>query len=356
MALRKGFCTRCKGEDKKRIFSVNKDATTCFCPNCMAELKPKVAIENYKDLLSSYLKKGSESLFETTEYFLAYRTFAHIIEINRTIKTAYYGRILSLLYLSTLRKSYINSACSLHKKEAENMFHFQETVHDYFHFLNLLLNALDAYETRMKKRITSNNLFIDADCVILYLTRIEEIRNYKLFIASEAQLLIDNDKEKFKEIVDRVSHSLKRFDDILKETYPITNGNNYAFLKYCENNVPLITLSPEKHKIKSFRFRTISLYSERKGHFLINDRVYKNNLLISRLVKISIPLGTFLCVSAIVGFVFAFIAESAWLKIILNIYSFSAISFSIALLILDFLWKKQLKNKYYNGIDPFILK
>ena len=110
--LRKGFCKHCEGEESLRIFNVNKDAEVCYCPHCMKEMQPKEAIKEYGELISYYLKKASKYLFESTEYLLAYQTFAHVIDLDDTIKVARFGRVLSLVYLSTLRTSKINFASS----------------------------------------------------------------------------------------------------------------------------------------------------------------------------------------------------------------------------------------------------
>ena len=103
--FKKGFCTHCRGDEKSRIFNVNKDAEVCYCPHCTHAMKPKEAIGNYTWLISSYLKKASSALFESTEYLYAYQTFAHVIDLDDTVKVAYFGRLLSLVYLSTLRTS-----------------------------------------------------------------------------------------------------------------------------------------------------------------------------------------------------------------------------------------------------------
>ena len=107
MALKKGFCTHCKGDEDLRIFDVNKDAEVCYCPHCMAAMSPKEAITNYNGLIANYLKHGSKALFDSTQYLEAYQTFAHIIDLNETIKVAHFGRIMSMVHLSTLRKSKI---------------------------------------------------------------------------------------------------------------------------------------------------------------------------------------------------------------------------------------------------------
>ena len=79
-SFKKGFCTHCKGDERARIFEVNKDADVCYCPHCAHTMKPKEAIGNYSYLISSYLKKASKALFESTEYLYAYQTFAHVID------------------------------------------------------------------------------------------------------------------------------------------------------------------------------------------------------------------------------------------------------------------------------------
>ena len=120
--LKRGFCIKCQGEERLRIFNVNKTAEVCYCPHCTNPMPPKDAIENYRNLISNHLKKASKYLFESTEYLLAYQTFAHIIDLDDTVKAAFYGRLLALVHLSTLRASKINFAFQMHRQEMK-IFH-----------------------------------------------------------------------------------------------------------------------------------------------------------------------------------------------------------------------------------------
>ena len=86
MAFKKGFCTHCKGDERSRIFEVNKDAEVCYCPHCTHAMTPKEAMNNFTWLISSYLKKASKALFESTEYLYAYQLFAHVIDLDETAK------------------------------------------------------------------------------------------------------------------------------------------------------------------------------------------------------------------------------------------------------------------------------
>ena len=47
MALKRGFCTHCQGDEIQRIFNVNKEAEICYCPVCAHPMQPKDAIVNY---------------------------------------------------------------------------------------------------------------------------------------------------------------------------------------------------------------------------------------------------------------------------------------------------------------------
>ena len=259
MALKKGFCTHCKGDEDLRIFDVNKDAEVCYCPNCMAAMPPKEAIANYNALIANYLKHASKALFDSTQYLEAYQTFAHIIDLNETIKVAHFGRIISMVHLSTLRKSKIAFALSLHRQEAPKWCHYAETVEEYYHFLLLLLDALASYETRIKKRITTHGIYYDMDCVILYLQRIKEIKDYKEFVAQEAKYFVDNGKEQFKDIIGMVNISIHAYEEAYNDKYVTADGYTYLFAGFDSNGLPLVSIKDSKPNV-DLRRHKIELY------------------------------------------------------------------------------------------------
>ena len=62
MATRKGLCPYCTtNRVDRRIFPVNPEASTCFCPICMKEVEPKVAIDGYTELISNMLLKADNT-------------------------------------------------------------------------------------------------------------------------------------------------------------------------------------------------------------------------------------------------------------------------------------------------------
>ena len=361
MALKKGFCTHCKGDEKLRIFGVNKDAEVCYCPNCMAAMQPKEAIANYRGLIIHYLKKASKALFESTQYLVAYQTFAHIIDINETIKVAHFGRVLSLVYLSSLRKSKIPFALALHKQEAPKWFHYTETVTEAFHFMGLLIYALDTYEARLRKRITLHNgPFYDIDCVILYLERLDEIREYKEFLISEANVFVENGKEQFKEIAERLERDKAHYVSAYKEVFHTVDGFTYTFQHFDNNRNPIGSIKNDNPVVtepnKKNKKRKIELYPKDGKKSLIKDELFANNITLARLVNASVPVALVAFISALVLLVISFPIPNLVAKIILLVFASALVIISIVLFILHFVWKNEHNKKYYKGTNPFILK
>ena len=356
MALKRGFCTYCEGEERLRIFEVNKGAENCHCPHCGRLMQPKAAIQNYHYLISHHLKRASRYLFESTEYLLAYQEFAYIIDLDETVKVAYFGRLLALVYLSTLRNSKINFAFLMHRQQAPRLFHYQETANEYYNFLLLLLDALDTYVNRMKRRLTSRGVFYDTDCVVLYLTRIDEIRSYKDFIASEADFFIENNKGQFQEVIDRVKASEEEYQKIVTENYQTANGFTYALVAYGDNSLPTINTVASDESAKTHHVKEINLNPKDNKKSPIRDDIYLNNLPLSRLVTISIPLAIVLLALAIAAIVIGIFVPPVVVKILLFITAAISASSSLMLFILHFSFKNRLRRTYYNGTNPFIFK
>ena len=356
MALKNGFCVHCKGEERLRIFGVNKDAKICYCPHCTTAMQPKEAIANYAGLISAHLKKASKYLFESTEYLSAYQEFAYILDLDDTIKVAYFGRILALVYLSTLRTSKIYFAHLMHKQQAPRLFHYQETAHEYFNFLWLLLDALDTYENNMKTRLTSRGIYYDVDCIVLYIQRLDEIRKYKNFIATEASYFVEFKKEHFANIIERVKKDNERYDVAYNDAYTTADGHNYCYVGLGSNGIPLLAHKLDAPKIKIHHIKPAFLNAKDNKKSTIKDEIFLNNLPLSRLVNMSVPLAIAFLSSAVIAMVISFFVPNPLAKIIIYISSIALSSVSLMLIILHFSWKNRLKKKYYNGTNPFIFK
>lgn len=357
MALKKGFCTHCKGDEKSRIFDVNKDAEVCYCPNCMAAMLPKEAITNYGALISHHLKVASRALFETTQYLLAYQTFAHVIDLNDSVKVAHLGRILSLVYLSTVRKGKITFAQALHKQDAAKLYRNQERANEYLNFLMLLLDALDIYENRLRRRITLHTQFYDMDCIITYLKRIDEIKDYKVYIADEAKLFLDTN-EAFKDVVDRVEASRSFYADVHKETFHTVDGYTCKFHKFDANGTPILSIKGEQKVDENGKPlpKKYILFPDEGKKSLIKDEVYLNKYALYRLESLSLPLAIAVLIGSVAGLIIAALIPLTPVKITVIVLSALMAVTSFILVFLHFMWKNRLKKKYYNGTNPFIFK
>ena len=354
-SFKRGFCTHCHGEEKSRIFAVNKDAEVCYCPHCTHAMKPKEAMSNYNWLISFHLKRASKALFESTEYLLAYQTFAHVIDIDDRVKVAYFGRLLSLVYLSTLRTSKISFALYMHRQESK-LCHYLGTANEYCNYLWLVLDALDYYESRMLKRLTTHGVFYDTECISLYLERLNEIRQYRKYIVEEAEYFIVAGKDQFKAILDRTRKDDTKYDKLLAQKYVTTEGLTYTFIEYDSNKKPILNIREDLPLQSMHRFKPASLYSKENKKILIPDEIYLNNLPLSRLVAVSVPVAFVLFSLVLAGIIAALAPTSQNFKLAVFILSALLLPASLMLIALHFSWKNRLKKKYYNGTNPFIFK
>ena len=61
MATKNGVCPHCNfSRLENRIFKVNPDASTVYCPFCMRELDPKQSIDLYNNIITKMLKKADD--------------------------------------------------------------------------------------------------------------------------------------------------------------------------------------------------------------------------------------------------------------------------------------------------------
>ena len=353
-SFKRGFCTHCHGEERSRIFAVNKDAGVCYCPHCTHAMSPKEAMGNYRWLISFHLKRASRALFETNEYLLAYQTFAHVLDIDDTIKVAYFGRLLSLVYLSTLRTSKVKFALIMHRQQSK-FCHYQDTSREYFNFLWLLLDALDQYEARILKRVTTHGIFYDTECIELYLKRIYETRQYKQYIQEEAEYFLASNKEQFKVVLERARNSEDDFNGVLQQRFVTTDGSSYAFSNYVDGN-PIISLREEVPLQTIHHFKPASLYSKENKKILLPDEIFTSNLQLARFVSAFVPVAVALLLIVFIALVTSLITGNKEFILAMAIISALILPASAALVFMHFMWKNRLKKKYYNGTNPFILR
>ena len=179
MGTKKGLCPYCQPKRiDHRIFQVNPEASTCYCPLCMREMEPKKAIDNYSKLINDLLAKADNTLFVACDPSLAYQQYADVLEFENNETHALIGRILCLVYMGKIRKSYLKEAHIL----LENTSFKGSDIVVFVNFLEKINFALDEYETALIKKLTFREHFYDVECLKLYwvhLNSIIEMRTMK---------------------------------------------------------------------------------------------------------------------------------------------------------------------------------
>ena len=174
MATRKGICPYCNiPKIENRIFLVNPEASVCFCPNCMKEMDPALAINSYDSYLKNLLNIADESLYIKCDPALAYQDYGAIIEIDNTVTESYLGRLLCMAYMSKVRSNYLNEARALLSDEVNEHFLKASELPKFIPFLKKMNRVLDDYEYVLTRRLSYRGLyFYDIACLSLYLKSI----------------------------------------------------------------------------------------------------------------------------------------------------------------------------------------
>ena len=170
---------------------------------------------------------------------------------------------------------------------------------------------------------------------------------------------MDNGKEQFKEIAERLERDKAHYVSAYKEIFYTVDGFTYTFQHFDNNRNPIGTIKndhpnviePEKNKK-----RKVELYPKDGKKSLIKDELFANNLTLARLVNISVPVALVLFAAALVCLTVSFPVPSLVAKIILLSFASVLVVFSVVLFILHFVWKNEHNKKYYKGTNPFILK
>ena len=344
-SLRRAYCTKCKTDNESnRIFLVSPDADVCYCPNCMHKLKPKEAIDEYNLFIQQKVNRANRLLFQETRFYEAYVSFAHIIEIDPQSEKARYGRLLSLVYMSTLRKTQFISAATLLKKEADQYFHKVKDQSSYMKFLFRLDRALTEYKKRFIKKITIKDRFYSEDCANLYFLRIHELTELKRVILDELTRTNNHlqDERSFR-LTKEVQKSYDSLFDLINEKVTTTNGYRYKVAKIMNNRQILMTRldiaeSPISHFI---RYKLDE--NEKKGR-LISDKVFPDNTGIAIFLKIALPLSIFFILAG-VGFSVSHLFIEEWMKIYFLFTFIAAFAIGAILAVLYMIWKIKLTKR-----------
>ena len=269
MAMKKGFCigTGCNNrEEVRRIFEVNSEAQFCYCPYCGKKYRPKVAIFNYEKRITRYNKKAKFFLLNVGQPLYAYNLFAYVLELEPENKTAKLGRLLSLAFLSTLRRnrfSEVKALLEMAKGEVR-----EQKGNRYSNFILSLNVCANDYIERCKKKLTMHRYFYDIDCLKLYYTNLRDTIDFKRYLASEISHTSD------KKGAEKIFVEIKNFELQYNETYYTADGIDHSFTNFTKFGDPLITQGRKQIDTKLGKFRLSTLNKNDKKLIYIKDPIF----------------------------------------------------------------------------------
>lgn len=292
MAIKQGYCIYCDtDDDNSRIFTLNSEATICFCPNCLHEQTPKDAINAYKDFIEKKLNKADYYLFKLNEFSNAYHSYAEIIEITKGYYKPLFGRMYSLLLMSSVRSSQITNTNILLTNEA-NLFHKSDISSEYLTFLNQINRISNEYINRLFHRLTIKKHFFDAECIQLYIIRINEVIDFKQTLLKEATFLFEKyDLNDASLLIDIINEELNNLKDRIKNQYVSTEGYRYRLIDFDKNGVALLAKSNKKINTKIFRYRYSTLdVKPDEDKIVIKDILFKDRTYINKMTRTVLPI------------------------------------------------------------------
>ena len=301
MGTRKGLCLNCQTKRiDHRIFPVNPEASTCFCPICMKEMEPKVAIDNYQTLISNMLYKADNTLFVACDPTLAYQQYADVLEFEADDSHALVGRILCLVYMGKVRKSYLREAYIL----LENTSFKGRDIDTFVNFLKKINTALDEYEIAITKKLVIKEHFYDIECLKLYWVHLCDIIKMKeLILDTFEQIGKSSPSKKDEAFINLLENNIEEQKKILSLERHTTDGIGYKFTKLV-NGRACVAKVDDTTTNHFLRFRLSTLDPNEKGKRLIKDEVFKDYTLVIKWQKVATFFAILLfalCVGTVIG-------------------------------------------------------
>ena len=339
--MKKGYCTNCnKNDETRRIFDVNPSTSYCYCPHCGKKYRPKVAINNYNRVISRYLRRAFFFLRNVGDARRSYGIFAYVLELEPSNSAARMGRVLSLSYLSTLRRNRFREAKELLLMDVEQ-FRNRKIEKEYSAFLLELSKCTDEFMFRLEKKLTFKDFFYDVDCLKLYYKHMADVIDIKRTIVNELSLI---DEEKMVEIV---SNSIKNLEESYKTSVFTADGKEQKLVNFGKSGEPLIVNGYQRKDVtKIQRYRMSTLDPNNKKATYIKDIVFSRTYIkmfnaMQSSIALIIVSALIALVALIIYFVFIKNAHVLVALIIAIIFGIIGVSFVIMRLILSSLLKKK---------------
>ena len=346
MATKNGLCPYCKTiRIDRRIFPVNPEASTCFCPVCMKEVEPMEAIQGYINYIQKLLDKANNTLFVACDPVTAYQEYADVIELENKNAYALLGRILCLIYMGKVRKSYLTEAYIL----LENTSFEGCNLNEYVAFIKKINFALDEYESVIHKKLTFKTYYFDVECLKLYWVHLYNIIRFKELIIDIIKQIktkyISQQTQQTEVLINMISHNVDEKKKVLKLDAYIASGEGFRYTKTINGKACLERL---EHNIdtKLSRYRLSSLDENDKKKHTIKDQVFKDYTSVIKANKSAVSFSIILLLFAL-GFGVAGYFFHTNLIYFISFVGSGSICFiaSLILFILHLSWRAMLKKR-----------
>ena len=319
----KAYCTYCPKDigEKERIFEYNKDTNFLVCPNCGKQLNPIEAHHAYLLFIRKQIHKADNYLDFYGQYYKAYQQYAYVLSIEDESIEARLGRILSLAYLSTLRKAYFLDCLTLFNTEKESYTYTQQDLLAFLYFAKNVNFMAKLYSTQIKKRLTTYRYFYDEECVKLYFQRIYELKALLNGILDELVAIKEeiSNNDVLNKLFNTYNNGIVKFSRLLTADANVLDGSVYNFDSVDKHGKPVIKLKKKYQLNHMFSYRHLHLYSENNRH-LIRDNVFQfsNSLLTTlRIWMIVMVLSAALFIFSAIASVSSLGLVEDWVKIVI---------------------------------------
>lgn len=306
MALKKAYCTHCHvSDEKERIFEVNSDAEACFCPRCMTQYIPSIPIKAFELFIAKQINQADRNLFSAIGYYKSYLMYARILELDANNTHALFGRLLALIYMSTLRKTHFQNV-GLLLNEEKDIFRKVSNEKLYIAFLHRVCYALDEYFVLFRKKLITHHYFYDVDCIKLYFKNLSDIQKLKAFILKEYHFIqTRHDEPDVNLAIASLEKSISSQSEEMNKKWITADGYAYGYVGTSQSGDLLLGRSDKINTVKIARYKPKALLHERtnRKNKLIKDQVFPNFLPLYRLEKISLPTMIILYVLSIIGLI-----------------------------------------------------
>ena len=335
MALKKAYCTHCHvDDDKDRIFEVNSDAEVCFCPRCMTQYVPSIPINAYEAFIAKQINQADRNLFSAIGYYKSYLMYARILELDPDNVHALFGRLLALIYMSSLRKTHFQNVVLLLNEE-KDIFRKVSNEKVYLAFLHRVCHALDEYFVLFRKKLITHHHFYDVDCIKLYFKNLNDIQKLKSLILKEYCFIqARHDDSEVKLAITSLEKSISSQSEEMNKKWITADGYTYGYVGTSESGDLLLGRSDKINTVKIARYQPKALLHERtnKKNRLIKDQVFPNFLPLYRLEKVSLPMAIALFVLSIISLICTLAFQTATLNQILIVVTCALLASAIAFL------------------------